>query len=94
MGVRAAVARIKEVIKHYDMMEREITPGCFVVAELNAYRNLEMCIVDKVNPKMIRLKSIKANKFGRHYTANKYPTEMMIITDQNDVTMYILKNIS
>jgi len=90
LGARAVVA--KELPKHYDLMGKEIVEKCFVVAELNTYRKMELCVVDKLNPKMVRLRSIDANKFGRYYTANKYPTEMMIVDNEEDITMYILRN--
>lgn len=81
----------KEQPKHFDLMGKEIVNGSFVVAELNKYRSFELCVVDKVNPKMLRLRSISTNKWGRYYTTNKYPTEMMVIENQDDITMYILK---
>jgi hypothetical protein len=84
----------KELPKHYDIMGKEILEQCFVVAELNTYRKMELCVVDKVNPKTIRIRSISANKYGNYYKANKYPTEMMVVDNEDDVTMYILKNSS
>lgn len=86
------MAKIKEVPKHYDLMGKEIAKGSFVVAELNKYRNFELCVIDKVNPKMLRVRSISINKWGKPYTTNKYPTEMMIVDNEEDITMYILKN--
>jgi len=83
---------VKKGPVHYDLFGKEVTVGSFVVAELNNYRKMELCVVDKLNPKMVRLRSINANKFGRYYTANKYPTEMVLIENQEDITMYILKN--
>ena len=83
----------KEVHKHHDLMGKQIVEGAFVVAQLNRYRNFELCVVDKVNPKMLKLKSIiKANNRGDYYTANKYPTELCIIDNEDDITMYILRN--
>ena len=82
----------KEQPKHYDLMGKELVKDSFVVAELNKYRSFELCVIEKVNPKMLRVRSISANKWGRHYTANKYPTEMMVIDNEEDITMYILKN--
>jgi hypothetical protein len=82
----------KELPKHYDLMGKEIHHGGFVVSELSSYRKLELCVVEKINPKMIRLRSIQANTYGRYYTANKYPAEMMIVDNEDDVTMYILRN--
>ena len=77
---------------HCDLFGKEITVGSFVVAELNTYRKMELCVVNKINPKMVRLRSIHANSYGRYYTANKYPNEMVLIENQDDITMYILKN--
>ena len=73
-------------------MGKQIVEGGFVVSELNNYRKLELCVVDKINPKMVKLRSIQSNSYGRYYTANKYPVEMMIVDNQDDITMYILKN--
>jgi hypothetical protein len=82
----------KEQTKHYDLMGKELAKDSFVVAELNKYRSFELCVIDKVNPKMLRVRSISINKWGKPYTTNKYPTEMMIVDNQEDITMYILKN--
>ena len=73
-------------------MGKQIVEGGFVVSELNNYRKLELCVVDKINPKMVKLRSIHANSYGRYYTANKYPVEMMIVDSEDDITMYILRN--
>ena len=82
----------KELPKHYDLMGKEIIKGSFVISQLTNYRNLELCVVDKINPKMIKIRSISANKYGKYYNTNKYPAEMMVIENQDDITMYILKN--
>ena len=73
-------------------MGKQIVEGGFVVSELNNYRKLELCVVDKINPKMVKLRSIQANSYGRYYTTNKYPNEMMIVDNEEDITLYILKN--
>ena len=83
---------VKKGTIHYDLFGKEVTVGSFVAAELNTYRKMELCVVDKINPKMVRLRSIHANCYGRYYTANKYPNEMVLIENQDDITMYILKN--
>jgi hypothetical protein len=83
----------KELPKHYDLMGKEIVEGSFVVSQLNNYRSLELCVVDKINPKMIRLRAIMSwGRSGAFYTTNKYPAEMMIVDNEEDVTMYILRN--
>jgi hypothetical protein len=84
----------KQLPQHYDLMGKEIVVGSFVVAELNSYRKLELCVVDKINPKMIRLRAIHANSRGSYYSTNKYPAETMVVDNEEDVTMYILKNSS
>jgi hypothetical protein len=43
---------------------------------------------------MLRVRSISTNKWGRYYTTNKYPAEMMVVDNEEDITMYILKNSS
>ena len=73
-------------------MGKQIVEGGFVVSELNKYRKLELCVVDKINPKMVRVRSIHANSYGRYYTANKYPVEIMIVDNEEDITMYVLRN--
>ena len=83
---------VKKGPAHCDLFGKEITVGSFVAAELNTYRKLELCIVDKINPKMVRLRSIHANSYGRYYTANKYPVEIMIVDNEEDITMYVLRN--
>ena len=82
----------KDLPKHYDLMGKQIVEGGFVVSELNKYRKLELCVVDKINPKMVRVRSIHANSYGRYYTANKYPVEIMIVDNEEDITMYVLRN--
>jgi hypothetical protein len=85
----------QEIAKHYDLMGKEISVGSFVVSELNNYRKLELCVVHKINPKMIGLRAITPHgRSGAYYTANKYPAEMMIVENEEDVTMYILRNSS
>jgi len=85
----------KELPKHYDLMGKQIAEGGFVVSELNKYRHLELCVVDKINPKMIRLRAIiPQGRSGAYYTANKYPAEMMIVDNEEDITMYILRNLN
>ena len=83
----------QETAKHYDLMGKEIAAGSFVVTQLTKYRSLELCVVDKINPKMCRIRTIYANKFsGRHFTTKKYPAEMMVIDNEDDITIYILRN--
>jgi hypothetical protein len=85
----------QEIAKHYDLMGKEISVGSFVVSQLNNYRKLELCVVHKINPKMIGLRAIMPQgRSGAYYTANKYSAEMMIVDNEEDITMYILKNSS
>ena len=88
----AKINKIREIPKHYDLLGKEILEKSFVVAELSIYRKLELCVVDKINPKMIKLRTIKTNSHGHYFKGNKYPSQMMVVDNEDDVTMYILRN--
>jgi hypothetical protein len=49
---------------------------------------------DLIDRKMIKLRAVKTNSHGHYYKANKYPTQMIVIDNEEDVTMYILRNSS
>ena len=80
-----------KVIKHVDMLDREIKEGGFVACQLSNWRTLELCLVEKLSPKMVRVRSLNHNRYGRFYTQTKYPAEMLVVENQEDITMYILK---
>lgn len=74
-----------KVIEHKDKLGRPLAVGdC--VAYPDGNNLLRIGIIDKLNPKMIRVK-----EFKKSHTTNKYPGESVKL-DSPDVTMYILKN--
>jgi hypothetical protein len=74
-----------KVIEHKDKLGRSLVVGdC--VAYPDGNNLLKIGLVDKLNPKMIRVKGFKQG-----YTSNKYPSETVKL-DSSDITMYILKN--
>ena len=80
----------KEPEFHLDIFDREIRKGSFVVANW-WNRDLEVCIVDNLSPKMVKLRRVNASSKEYRPHKNKYPHEMMVV-DSEDVTLYILKN--
>ena len=80
----------KEPEFHLDIFDREIRKGSFVVASWwNS--DLEVCVVDKLSPKMVKLRKVNEPPQWSRPTKNKYPEEMMVV-ESEDVTLYILKN--
>ena len=75
---------------HQDILGREIKPGSFVVANWWG-GDLRVCVVKSISPKMVRISQIKRSS-GFNSTKNKYPDEVCLIDNQEDITMYILKN--
>ena len=74
-----------KVIEHKDKLGRPLAVGdC--VAYPDGNNLLKVGLIDKLNPKMIRVKGFK-----QVYTSNKYPNETVKL-DGPDITMYILKN--
>ena len=81
----------KEPEFHLDIFDREIRKGSFVVASWwNS--DLEVCVVDKLSPKMVKLRRvIGPSESWSRTTKNKYPREVLVVEGE-DVTMYVLKN--
>ena len=74
-----------KVPEHKDKLGRPLAVGdC--VAYPDGNNSLKIGLIDKLNPKMIRVK-----EFKKTYTTNKYPHESVKL-DGPDITMYILKN--
>jgi hypothetical protein len=85
----------KPAAEHLDILGKEIIAGIFVACMLDYYlREIEICMVVRCTPKMVRLRRIRPNKYGRHYEVNRYPKEMMVVENQEDITMYIMKKMS
>jgi hypothetical protein len=73
---------------HYDLLGREIRKGSFVAA--NSWNGLTVCVVDSLSPKMIKIRKVIAS--GNNWPKNIYPKDSIIIENEEDITMYILKN--
>jgi hypothetical protein len=73
----------KAVIEHKDILGKPLEPGDVVAM---AYSNsLAIAIVDKLNPKMIRVKRPTST-----WTQNKYPYDLIKI-DGPEAMLYLLK---
>lgn len=73
-----------KVIEHTDKLGRPLAVGdC--VAYPDGNNLLKVGLIDKLNPKMIRVKGFKQG-----YTSNKYPSETVKL-DGPDISLYILK---
>lgn len=73
----------KAVIEHRDILDRVIEVGDVVAM---AYSNsLAIAIVDKLNPKMIRVKRPNSS-----WAQNKYPQDLIKI-DGPEAMVYLLK---
>ena len=74
-----------KVPEHKDKLGRPLAVGdC--VAYPDGNNILKIGLIEKLNPKMIKVKGFK-----KTYTVNKYPHESVKL-DGPDITMYILKN--
>lgn len=75
----------KAVIEHKDILGRIIEVGDAVaMADHNA---LAIAIVDKINPKMVKVKRVNST-----WAQNKYPQDLIKINGP-EVTMYLLRTI-
>lgn len=75
----------KEEIKHYDKVGDEVFPGDYVVIP-NGRSQIELALVVKLNPKMLKVKRITGT-----WSSNVYASETIKI-DPGKVTMYVLRN--
>lgn len=74
-----------KVPEHKDKLGRPLEVGdC--VAYPGGNNILKIGLIEKLNPKMIKVK-----EFKKSWSANKYPHEAVKL-DGPDITMYILKN--
>ena len=73
----------KAEITHVDLLGHELHVGDFVAAHY--YRQLEICTVTKLNPKMVQIKPVSAK-----WKKNVYPHDMVRVSE-DDVTMYLLR---
>ena len=73
----------KAVIEHKDILGKPLVPGDVVAM---AYSNsLAIAIIDKLNPKMIRVKRPNST-----WAQNKYPYDLIKI-DGPEAMLYLLK---
>jgi hypothetical protein len=73
-----------ELPKHYDLLGRQLAVGDYI-----AYpdgNSLRLGTVDKLNPKMVRVRGLK-----RTWNVNKYASDTVKL-DGPDLVMYLLKN--
>lgn len=68
---------------HKDILGRELAVGDVVA--LAAYNSMAIAIIDKLNPKMVRVKRPNSN-----WTQNKYSQDLIKI-DGTDAMIYLLK---
>jgi hypothetical protein len=80
---------MKAEIKHTDLLGKEINVGSFVA--FNWWNgSLTVCVVDKISPKMIKVRPVNRRQ-GFQKTKNRYPLNVILL-NEDDATMYILKN--
>jgi hypothetical protein len=77
--------------KHYDIVGNEITQGSFVACQIYWRRQMEIGMVVKLTPKMIRVRRLVGNRWGNYYSCCRYPNEVILINNSEDITMYILQ---
>lgn len=80
----AKTPKPKIEIQHLDKLGRPLSLGNYVAYP--AYNGLEIGIVTKLNPKMIKLK-----RLNRSWEQNKYPQDTIVL-DSDEMVFYILKN--
>lgn len=73
------------MIEHKDILGKTIEVGDAVA--MASHNDLAIAIVDKINPKMIRVKRVNSS-----WTQNKYPKDLIKINGP-EVTMYLLRTI-
>lgn len=85
------MSKNKTVEFHLDIMGKEIRKGSFVFS--NWWNgDMQVCVVDSLSPKMVKVRRVLASRNSYRAQKNKYPHELAVIENQEDVTMYILKN--
>ena len=76
---------------HLDILGKEIRKGSFVFA--NCWNgDLQVCVVDSLSPKMVKVRRVAELRNSYKTNKNKYPSELAVIENHDDITMFILKN--
>lgn len=78
------MANTKKVIEHHDRLNRLLSVGDYVAFPIS--NDLELGIVQKLNPKMLTVKPLK-----RSYSMNKYPRDTVKLNEE-EMVIYLLKN--
>ena len=73
------------MIEHKDILGRTIEVGDAVA--MASHNDLAIAIVDKINPKMIRVKRVSST-----WTQNKYPKDLIVIPGP-EAMIYLLRTI-
>ena len=79
------IMAINERTEHKDILGRVISVGDVVA--MASHNNLTIAIVDKLNPKMIKVKQVNST-----WSQNKYPQDLIIIPGP-EAMVYLLRNI-
>jgi len=86
------MAKEKVTTVHYDILGNEIQIGNYVAAIApGGYRNLQIFVVTKLNPKMVGVSSL--GKIANRYIyghKNVYPSDMVVV-DQEKALVWALK---
>lgn len=77
----------KTVSAHPDKLGNDIVAGSCVA--FPSYNTLMIGIVDKLTPKMVQITEV--NNIRYKYTIKKYPHDIVVLNNA-DITMYLLKN--
>ena len=72
-------------ISHKDLLGRDLEIGNFVVASTHG-NDLGVYSIVRMTPKMIRVKKLK-----QKYDRPLYPTQVVKLTDEKELTMLLLK---
>lgn len=73
----------KAVIEHKDILGRPLVPGDVVA--MAHHNSLAVAIIDKLNPKMVKVKRPNSS-----WAQNKYPYDLIKI-DGPEAMLYLLK---
>lgn len=80
---------------HLDIFNNEIRKGSFVVTNW-VRSDLQLCLVTKILPKTVQIRRVvipeKQGFNSLNIKKNKYSSDMMVVDENENVTLYILKN--
>jgi len=79
---------VKPVIEHKDKLGKIIKVGDFVAAPYGT-RDLRICSVESINPKMISVKPASTEYQSWRSISMKYPKDLIVIKDI-EITKYFM----